>query len=661
MATLSIDIETYSPMDLEKVGMYKYAENCEVLLVAYAYNDSPVNIIDVAQGEQLPGWLVMKLNDCRIYKTAFNAAFEITVLEKFLGIQLDTMQWQCTMVQALSLGLPSSLEQVGKVLKLGADKRKSDSGKKLIEYFSKPRKAKKKLKDKQIILLDDPQAQRNLPKDNLEKWEQFKEYCKQDVEAERAIHKRLDKYVSTTKLERCLWGLDRTINGNGVWIDMDLVEKAIRIDEILKTELYRKGELLTGGLNLNSNQQMLQWIEAQEGRPVASLDKDARAALFEDPHITPQVRKFLDIKEKICKISTKKYDAMKETACSDHRVRGMFKFHGASRTGRWSGWGIQLQNLPQNHIKELDIARRFVKQGNAIAMQIFFENPIDVLSQLIRTAFVAVEGSRFIVADFSAIEARVLAWLADEQWRMDVFANGGDIYCASASAMFKVPVEKHGVNQELRAKGKVAELACGYGGGVSALKAFGADKMGLSDDDMQAIITKWRKTNKKISNIWRIMENCAKYAVKHKTTKHCRKGISFEYRDKFLFVHLPSGRKISYFNPKIVKDNEGKEHLTYEGSSQTNSGWSKQSTWGGKIVENIVQAIARDCLATAMLNLDYCGYKIVMHVHDEVIIEMPKGVGTLDKVLQVMRHPLKWAEGLVLNAEGYETTYYKKD
>ena len=661
MKILALDIETYSPLDLEKVGVHKYAEDCEVTLLAYAYNDSPVRIVDLAMGEELPFNLVADLSNPQVMKTAFNAAFELTILEKYLGKDLDSFQWQCTMVQALSLGLPSSLEQVGKVLKLGADKRKSDSGKKLIEFFSKPRKANKKLKDKQIILLEDPQAQRNLPKDNLAKWEQFKEYCKQDVEAERAIRKRISNYANTTNLERHLWKLDRTINGNGVWIDMDLVEKAIRIDEVIKTNLYKKGELLTGGLNLNSNHQMLQWIEEQEGRPVASLDKDTRATLLEDPNTTPQVRKFLDIKEKICKISTKKYDAMKETACSDHRVRGMFKFHGANRTGRWSGWGIQLQNLPQNHIKELDIARRFVKQGNAIAMQIFFENPIDVLSQLIRTAFVAVEGSRFIVADFSAIEARVLAWLADEKWRMEVFANGGDIYCASASAMFKVPVEKHGVNQELRAKGKVAELACGYGGGVSALKAFGADKMGLSDDDMQTIITKWRKTNKKISNIWRIMENCAKYAVKHKTTKHCRKGISFEYRDKFLFVHLPSGRKISYFNPKIVKDNEGKEHLTYEGSSQTNSGWSKQSTWGGKIVENIVQAIARDCLATAMLNLDYCGYKIVMHVHDEVIIEMPKGVGTLDKVLQVMRHPLKWAKCLVLNAEGYETEYYRKD
>ena len=657
MQTLSLDIETYSPQDLSKVGVYKYAEkDCEVMLVAFAFDDGPVRIVDLAQGEHLPFHLVASLSNSQVLKTAFNANFEITVLEKYLGKPLDSMQWQCTMVQAISLGLPSSLEQVGKALNLESDKRKLETGKKLIEYFSKPRKTK----TQQATLWGD-ESNRNMPKDNPEKWEQFKEYCKQDVEAERAIRKRIAKYAGTTERERHLWRLDRTINGNGVWIDMDLVEKAIRIDEIIKTALYRKGEILTGGLNLNSNQQMLKWIEAQEGHPVAGLDKDTRAALLKNPKITPQVRNFLEIKEKVCKISTKKYGAMKETACSDHRARGMFKFYGANRTGRWSGWGIQLQNLPQNHIKELDIARRFVKQGNAKAMQIFFENPIDVLSQLIRTAFVAVEGSRFIVADFSAIEARVLAWLADEEWRMKVFANGGDIYCASASAMFGVPVEKHGVNHELRAKGKVAELACGYGGGVGALKAMGADKMGLSDADMQAIIDKWRKANPKISNFWSIMENCAKYAVRNRTIKHCRKGISFECVGEYLFVHLPSGRKISYFHPKIVKDINGKERLTYEGSSQTNSGWSVHGTWGGKLVENIVQAIARDCLATAMLNLDYFGYKIVMHVHDEVIIEMPKGVGTLEEVLKFMRHPLKWAPDLNLNAEGYETEYYRKD
>jgi DNA polymerase len=338
----------------------------------------------------------------------------------------------------------------------------------------------------------------------------------------------------------------------------------------------------------------------------------------------------------------------------------MFQFYGASRTGRWSGRHIQLQNLPQNHIEDLEMARQFVRQGNAYALQVFYENPLEVLSQLIRTAFVASEGSRLIVADFSAIEARILSWLANEEWRMEVFENGGDIYCASASEMFKVPVEKHGVNGELRAKGKVAELACGYGGGVNALKAFGADKMGLSDGELEAIVKKWRKSNPKICTFWRIMESCAKIAIRDGVKKVCQKGIAFEYRDNFLFVTLPSGRKISYYNPQIVKDSH-KEYLTYEGNLSTGEGWGKNTTWGGKLVENIVQAIARDCLGVAMLKLDAAGYKIIMHVHDEVILEMLEGKGSLEEVIGLMSQPLYWAKGLKLTAEGYETQYYKKD
>ena len=660
MKILALDIETYSPLDLEKVGMHKYAENCEVTLLAYAYNDSPVRVVDLAMGEELPFNLVADLFSKDVLKTAFNAAFEMTVLEKYLGKKFDAMQWQCTQLLAKSLGLPASLEQVGQVLNLASDKRKMATGKTLIEYFSKPRKSTAK-KTKQMTLWGDDFINRNLPQDNLKKWSEFKEYCKQDVESERAIRKHIAKYIGMPERERLMWQLDRKINDNGVWIDMDLVEKAIRMDEAIKSEIYRKGEELTGGLNLNSNQQMLKWIEEQEGYAVSGLDKDTRDALLKNPKTTPQVRQFLEYKEVIGKISTKKYGAMKETACSDHRARGMFKMYGAGRTGRWTGWGIQLQNLPQNHIEDLDIARQFVKKENILALKLFFENPVDVLSQLIRTAFVAEEGSRFIVADFSAIEARVLAWLANEKWRMDVFANGGDIYCASATAMFKVPVEKHGVNKELRAKGKVAELACGYGGGVGALKAMGADKMGLDNADIQDIIIKWHKSNPKICNFWRIMESCAKYAVRNKKIKHCRKGISFEYRDQYLFVHLPSGRTISYFKPKLVKDSNGKEVLTYEGPTQSNNGWGVQSTWGGKIVENIVQAIARDCLATAMLNLNYFGYKIVMHVHDEVILEVPEGKGSLEQVLRIMSHSSKWAPDLKLNAEGYETAYYRKD
>ena len=560
MKTLSIDLETYSELDISKVGVYKYAENCEVMLCAYAYDDEPVKIVDLAMGEKLPFFLVNALMDKRVIKTAYNAAFEINVLTKYLGRQLDASQWQCTMVKGLSLGLPAGLDKLGKVLKMESDKQKLSAGKKLVKYFSTP-SAKKKT-----------QFNRNFPKDNAEKWAEFKTYCKQDVEAERAIRKRLEKY-EIIGVEKRLWQLDQTINNNGVWIDMELVRGAIKIEEIIRAEAMTRGEEITGGLNLNSNAQIKHWIEKQEGFELSSLDKAARSEL-KDKGITPLVSEILQLKDTVAKASVKKYEAMVETACADDRARGMFQFYGASRTGRWSGRHIQLQNLPQNHIEDLEMARQFVRQGNPYALQVFYENPLEVLSQLIRTALIASEGSRLIVADFSAIEARILSWLVNEEWRMEVFENGGDIYCASASEMFKVPVEKHGVNKELRKQGKVAELACGYGGGVNALKAFGADKMGLSDSELEAIVKKWRKSNPKICTFWRIMESCAKIAIRDGVKKVCQKGIAFEYRDNFLFVTLPSGRKIAYYNPKIVKDGH-KEYLTYEGNLSTGEGWEK--------------------------------------------------------------------------------------
>ena len=655
MRTLAVDLETYSSLDLAKVGLYKYAENCEVLLFAYAYDEEPVKIVDLAQGEKMPFFLVDALMDKRVLKTAYNAPFEINILSKYLGSQLDASQWQCTMVQGLSLGLPAGLDKLGKVLKIESNKQKMAAGRKLIKYFSMPRESKNISQS----LWGSQEENRNLPQDNPEKWAEFKEYCKQDVEAERAIRNRLAKY-QPIGTERRLWQLDQIINNNGVWIDMELVKGAIAIEEFIRAEAMTRGEKITGGLNLNSNAQIKQWVEEQEGLKLSSLDKAARAELKEKD-IKSNVSEVLQLKDIVAKASVKKYEAMRETACADNRARGMFQYYGAS-TGRWSGRLIQLQNLPQNHIEDLETARQFVRQGNPYALQVFYENPLDVLSQLIRTAFVAEEGSRFIVADFSAIEARVLSWLANEDWRMEVFANRGDIYCASASEMFKVPVEKNGVNKELRAKGKVAELACGYGGGVNALKAFGADKMGLSDGELEAIVKKWRKSNPKICAFWRIMESCAKIAIKGKTRKVCQKGIAFEYRDNFLFVTLPSGRKISYYNPKIEKaPYSNQEFITYEGNLSTGEGWGKNRTWGGKLVENIVQAIARDCLGVAMLKLDAAGYKIIMHVHDEVILEMPKGKGSLEEVIRLMSQPLYWAQGLKLTAEGYETPYYKKD
>ena len=663
MRTLAVDIETYSEVDLLKAGFYKYAENCEVLLFAYAFDDEPVQIVDLALGEQLPDFLVEALFSPKVMKTAYNAAFEIAVLEKYFERPIDPIQWSCTMIQGLSLGLPAGLGTLGKVLEIDLDKRKMAEGEKLVQFFSVPVGLRKNV-ESQIFLFDNKSALlRNLPAEHLSKWQEFKAYCKQDVESERAIRKRLSAFT-TTGIERCLWKLDQTINNNGVGIDMKLVLSAIKVADALKSEALDECLELTGGLNPNSNKQMLNWISKKEGYPVKSLSKSSRAALLASD-ITPEVREFLQLKETLSKVSVKKYETMRDTICSDHRARGMFQIYGANRTGRWSGRLIQLQNLPQNHfedLEDLEDARQFVYQGNHMALEIFYDNPIEILSQLIRTAFVAEEGRRLIVADFSSIEARVLAWLADEQWRLDVFAKGGDIYCASASAMFGVPVEKHGVNKELRVKGKIAELACGYGGGVEALKSFGADKLGFSDRELQNLVSTWRSSNPNICRFWRIIECCAKKVVREGGKKFCRKGLAFEYKDEFLFVTLPSGRTISYFHPKIVSDAKyGYEYLTYEGNSSLKNGWGINSTWGGKLVENIVQAIARDCLGMAMLQLDRYGYKIIMHVHDEVILEMPEGVGSLNEVLDVMRKPLYWAKGLFLDAEGFETKYYRKD
>ena len=647
MKTLAIDLETYCELDIKKVGTYKYAENCEILLCAYAFDDEPVKIIDLACGEYFPAQFTDALFDKKILKTAYNAAFEIQVLEKYFGKKIETSQWQCTMVLGLTLGLPAGLEQLGKVLNLESDKRKLTVGKKLISYFSKPCN-----KPQSVGLWDIPEHKRNFPEHNVEKWKLFKEYCKQDVETERFIRKKLEKF-SPPKIEKSLWSLDQKINGNGVLVDMKLVDRAIKIDALIRSETLLKGAELTDGLNINSNQQMLDWLEEQEGWRPSSFDKTARAEMKTE---NPKVKKLLELKNLISKTSVKKYETMSETVCDDGRARGMFQFYGANRTGRWAGRLIQLQNLPQNHLEDLDIARQYVRDVDIDMFFIFYDKPSEVLSQLIRTAFIAEKGSRFIVADFSAIEARVIAWLADEKWRLKVFADGGDIYCASASEMFKVPVEKHGKNKELRQKGKIAELACGYGGGVGALKAFGADKMGLSDEEMQSIIEKWRLSSPNICKLWRDVESAAKNAVQFKKPFICAKGIVYEVVDNFLFATLPSGRKIAYYKPS-VEDNQ----LKYEGSLQAAGGWGINHTWGGKLVENLVQAIARDCLAKAMLRIDAAGYKIVMHVHDEIICETPNGQGSLAEMIEIMRQPIKSLDGLVLNADGYETEYYRKD
>lgn len=651
MKILAIDLETYSSIDIRKAGLYKYVENSEILLFAYTYDDEPVRVVDMACGETVPENVLADLDNPDVLKTAFNAAFEMHVLGHWLGRRLDPAQWFCTMVQSYTLGLPGSLKDVGKVLNLAEDKQKLATGSRLIQYFCKPCRPTKA----------NGGRTRNRPADAPEKWELFKTYNGQDVEAERAIRKKIDRFYPNTT-ERKLWCLDQKINDAGVRIDETLVRQAITLDARIKEDVLQKAVRLTGMSNPNSNAQLLDWFEQQEGWRPETLDKKARAELLQDDSLSAKTRTMLQYKQLLSKTSVKKYLAMETAECSDGRVHGMLQFYGAARTGRWAGRLVQLHNLPQNHLDDLDDARGMVKAGDLDSLDIFYDNPSDVLSQLIRTAFIAGNGKRFIVADFSAIEARVIAWYADEAWRLQAFADGKDIYCASASRMFGVPVVKHGINGELRQKGKVAELACGYGGGVNALKAFGADKMGLTEEHMQDIIRKWRQSSPHIVKMWSEVENAAKTAIRHKGARvRYRHGLEFYTQAGLLFIQLPSGRAIAYVKPRIEQEDEfNRETLTYEGTV-LNGGWGRNYTWGGKLVENIVQATARDCLAMAMFRLDEAGYKIVMHVHDEVILEMPYGTGSLEEAAGIMGQPIPWAPGLLLRADGYETPYYKKD
>ena len=668
--TLAIDLETYCDLDIKEVGYYKYAQNCKLLLCAYAFDDEPIEIVDLAMGEELPQRFLDALFSPDVLKTAYNAQFEIRVLSEYFGKDLDTSQWDCTMVMGSQLGLPAGLDFLGQVLDLPSDKKKLDIGKKLIKYFCQPRK----VADKHFLALwDNADSLRNLPQDNLEKWVEFKAYCMRDVEAERAIRSKLAIYARSAlpETERQLWCLDQKINNAGVLVDMAYAAGAVKIDAAIKSEAIARGEVLTGGLNINSNAQMLEWISQQVGRKITSLDKAARAELLVSDDITPQVRECLELRESVSKTSVKKYETMLTSACSDSRIRGTLQFYGASHTGRWSGRGVQFQNLPQNHftVSELDAMRPLITNGDLNALESAFDcNPYDILSQCIRPAIIAPNGCKLIVSDFSSIEARILAYYAEEQWRLDVFAKGGDIYCASASEMFKVPVEKHGVNKELRAKGKIAELACGFGGGSAALKAFGADKMGLTSDEIESIVKKWRENNPKICKFWRSVNRWVVKAVKTGSRVEGCKGLWFEVIDDYLFITLPSGRKLSYYKPQLAQTRKVsgnrffvEEYITYEGTSQDNGGWMRHSTWGGKLVENIVQAIARDCLADAMLKLDKLGYKIVMHVHDEIIIETPEDADALEEILTVMGQSPAWAPNLLLSADGYETAYYRKD
>lgn len=651
MATLAIDLETYSDNDI-KYGVYKYVDspNFEILLLGYGFDDEPVQVVDLTR-EEMPVRVAQALFDSNITKTAFNANFEITCFKKIYP-QLPAEQWECTSVLALYNSLPTKLADVAAVLHLGADKQKDTRGKALINYFSKPCKPTK----------SNGGRTRNLPEHNPEAWAQYIEYNRQDVVVEKAIRQKLLS-LNPPELEHKYWLMDQEINSRGARINEKLVNNAIRMNREQQKELLAKAKELTGLENPNSPVQLKRWVEDRLGETVDSIDKKAIVELLKKD-IPEDVRKMLGMRQQLGKTSIKKYEAMQQALTSDGRVHGMFQFYGAMRTGRWAGRIVQLHNLPRNNMesKELDIARAFVKNGDLEMMELCYENVPDTLSQLVRTAITATPGYRFIVDDFSAIEARVIAWLAGEKWRQDVFANGGDIYCASASAMFGVPVVKHGVNGNLRQKGKIAELALGYGGSVGALKQMGADKMGLSDTELQEIVVKWRDASPAITKLWWDVDNAAKNAIRTGGTVRIKQGsLVFKRKHGALFIELPSGRHLVYIKPEIGENRFGGESILYQGMEQGSRKWGRLETYGGKLVENIVQAIARDCLAAAMLRLKEAGYEIIMHIHDEVVMEVPDGKGSLAEVTEIMSKNEPWETGLIKTADGFEGQYYMKD
>ena len=646
MQTLSIDLETYSDQPLAKTGVYRYVESpdFEILLFAYSVDGDPVQQIDLACGEKIPPAILAALEDDKVTKWAFNANFERICLSRFLGYPtgdyLEPDSWKCSMVWAAYMGLPLSLEGAGAVL--GLEKQKLAEGKDLIKYFCQPCAPTK----------SNGQRTRNLPKHAPDKWLAFKKYNIRDVETEMSIQARLLKYpVPDSVWEE--YHLDQEINDRGVGLDMELVRQAIQMDGRSRSELTQAMKELTSLDNPNSVQQMKQWL-ADNGVETDTLGKKAVAELLKTA--PPQLQKVLTLRQQLAKSSVKKYQAMETAVCSDGRARGMFQFYGANRTGRWAGRIIQMQNLPQNHLDDLSEVRGLVRAGDFDAVEMLYEDVPNTLSQLIRTAFVPQGDRKFIVADFSAIEARVIAWLAGEKWRQDVFAEGKDIYCASASQMFGVPVEKHGVNGHLRQKGKIAELALGYGGSVGALKAMGALEMGLSEDELPALVSAWRQSNPKIVQFWWAVDRAVMDAVTRKTTTKTH-GIVFSARNGMLFITLPSGRSLAYVKPKIGTNKFGGDCITYEGVGGTKK-WERLDSYGPKFVENIVQATSRDILCYAMRTLRCCS--IVMHIHDEVVIEADRRM-SLQAVCEQMGRTPPWAKGLRLRADGYETDFYKKD
>lgn len=642
MKTLSLDLETFSDVDLSKCGVYKYASspNFEILLFGYSVDGGDVQVIDLACREKIPAEIIAALSDENVTKWAFNAMFERVCLSNHLGEWLEPEGWHCTMVWSATLGLLLSLENVGAAL--GLEKQKLTEGKDLIRYFCVPCKPTKA----------NGGRTRNLPETDKKKWERFKAYNLRDVEAEMQIQQRLSKFpVPESVWEE--YRQDQEINDRGIGVDMELVRQAIAMDERSKAELSAAMQKLTDLENPNSVQQMKQWL-ADNGLETDTLGKKAVAELIKT---APEpLRTVLTLRQRLARSSVKKYTAMENAVCSDGRAHGMFQFYGANRTGRFSGRLIQLQNLPQNHMPDLAQARALVRGGDYEALSLLYEDIPDTLSQLIRTAFVPQDGRKFIVADFSAIEARVIAWFAGERWRLKVFEDGGDIYCASASQMFGVPVEKHGVNGHLRQKGKIAELALGYGGSVGALKSMGALEMGLSEEELQPLVDAWRNSNPMITQFWWDVDRAVKECIKKRLPTETH-GVRFDYRSAMLFITLPSGRRLAYVKPRIGENIFGGESVTYMGVGGTKK-WERLESYGPKFVENIVQATARDILCYAMQTLKNCA--IVAHVHDELIIEADRRM-SLAAVCEQMGRTPPWAKGLKLRADGYECEFYQKD
>jgi DNA polymerase len=654
MTELDIDIETFSSADLKKTGVYRYiqAPDFTILLFAYSFDDEPIKVVDLAQGEQIPEEVLDALLDHEILKTAHNANFERSCIGQYLKMSLPVEQWECTMARASQLGLPLSLDLAAKALKLGVEK--SASGKALIKYFTVPCKPTKA----------NGGRTRNLPQDAPEKWEQFKEYNRQDVVVEKAIRNKI-QYFRVPESEKLLWQLDQKINDTGILLDPEFVRNAMRMDTVCREKLTREAVDITGLDNPNSVSQLKKWLLDSTGIEVPSLSKDIIPWL-KDQNKCETVNRVLAIRQEMSKSSIKKYGAMVKSVCLDNRVRGLFQYYGANRTGRWAGRLVQMQNLPKNELSDLDLARRLVKEDDLETLELLYDSIPDTLSQLIRTSFVAPPEHRFIVADFSAIEARIQAWLSQEKWRLDVFTTHGKIYEASAAQMFKVPIENVTKGSTLRQKGKMSELALGYQGGPNAIIKIEVSnktppEKRIPVEELPRLVAMWRRASPRIVNYWYKLEEAAIDTVRTGESHTVFPNIRFLTEKGILFIQLPSGRRLSYLRPKLRPGDFGCDALIYEGMNQTTKQWGRQDTYGGKLFENLCQAIARDVLADAMLRLDKAGYQIPLHVHDEAVLEMPYGKGSKEEVNKIMSEPIAWAKNLPLRAESYETEYYKKD